>query len=222
MTSLAGESQEVRQLAGAAKPLPRVVLVTGGTEGVGALISRRMKDDGHIVAATYRNERQAAAWQDAMEKENRLFFIYPNDVKSLPACRRLAARIAQDIGAVDVLVNAAGRGFGRGREYDSAFGITCAVMDGMLDKGFGRIVNVSFMSDLEKNGAESVHALTRELFPEVSQRGIAVNTVSPGEATPLPGVFRKPGDVAEIVSLLAADEAGLVSGRDVPAAEYRR
>src|SRR4051812_12217341 len=99
----------------------RLALVTGGTEGIGSVISKKLKDDGYIVAATYCNEKEAMAWQDKMESEGYLFFIYPCDLKSLAASQRLVRDVTQDLGPIDILVNAAGKRFGRERERDSAF-----------------------------------------------------------------------------------------------------
>lgn len=196
----------------AVAPGRRIVLVTGGTEGVGAAVSRKLKRLGYVVAATYTNAHQARAWQNALAKDGYLFHIYPCDLTDISAAQRLVNRVAVDLGPLDTLVNAAGNAVGACAR-DSAFSITCAALDDMMAQGFGRIINVSF-ADLP--GAEApgrgLHDLTWEIAAETIKRGVTINTVSIDSfAGP-----RGPEDVADIVAFLAARDSGYVNGVNIP------
>jgi acetoacetyl-CoA reductase len=191
--------------------LHRVVLVTGGTEGVGAVISRKMKELGYTVAVTYTNRVQARTWQDRMEREGYLFFIYPCDLTDMDSTQRMVREVTKDLGPIDTLVNAAGREF-TGEERDSAFNVTCVAMDGMIAQGFGRIINISFAAPRRTGHGRSLLDFTWEISSEIVKRGVTINTVSFDDATGA----ESPENAAAIVAFLAAKDSGHVNGTNIP------
>jgi len=214
----------------------RTVLVVGGVDGVGPAICKKLADMGHFVAATYHNEEQARVWQDMMEQEGYLFFIYKYDAISSEESRSLVNDIIADLGPVQILINA---------DINSANNvsdITQAAIEGMLATGFGRIVNISSVKEKNKGCGQishqgirkSVHGLTKALARKVASRGITVNTVSSGYVATdmivsmpesecgnieaqIPVGTGKPENVAHIVSFLVSEESGFITGANIAA-----
>ena len=130
----------------------RVAVVTGGTRGIGAAISRMLKDKGYKVAATYAGNDAAA---EKFKAETGIA-IYKFDVCDFAACQTAVAQIEKDLGPVEVLVNNAGitrdstmRRLTRDMweavidtNLGSCFNMSKAVWEGMNTRGFGRIVNI--------------------------------------------------------------------------------
>jgi acetoacetyl-CoA reductase len=183
-------------------PVRRTVLVTGGTSGVGSAICKRMADMGHFVATTYRNEEKARAWQDRMESEGYLFYIYECDVSNFEESRDLVSDVLEDLGPIQILVN--NTGITRdsslrkmtaeqwqdviSNDLGSIFNVTRAAIDGMLATGFGRIVNISSINGQKGQFGQAsfsaakagMHGFTKALAQEVAKKGVTVNTISPG------------------------------------------
>ncbi len=180
----------------------RVVLVTGGTGGIGSAICRKMADAGHTVAATYRNAEKARRWEKEMEDEGYLFCLYKCDVSDFTQCLATAEEIASDLGPVQVLVNNAGitrdsslRKMTRQQwrevistDLDSVFNMTRAVINDMVENKFGRIINISSINGQKGQFGQTnysaakagMHGFTKALAQEVAPKGVTVNTVSPG------------------------------------------
>ena len=183
-------------------PPRRIVLVTGGTGGIGSAICRTMSDAGHIVAATYRNEKKARLWEKEMEDEGYMFCLYKCDVSDFSQCLATAEEIANDLGAVQVLVNNAGitrdsslrkmtrQQWGEviSNDLDSVFNMSRAFINDMLENRFGRIVNISSINGQKGQFGQTnyaaakagMHGFTKALAQEVAKKGVTVNTVSPG------------------------------------------
>ena len=181
----------------------RVSIVTGGTRGIGAAISDRLVREGAHVAAIYASNSAAAdALVSQLSGGAGSVSIHQADIGDVDACRAVVAAVLDAQGRIDHLVNNAGLLVeNRARnmtleEWDSAirvnlsasFYLTQAVLGPMLERGFGRIVNVSSVTALMGSPVEAgygaakagLFGLSRSVAREVARRGITVNTVVPG------------------------------------------
>ena len=226
----------------------RVAVVTGGTRGIGKAISIALKQAGYRVAANYSGNDEAAK---AFSTETGIP-VYKFDVGDYEACQQAITRIGQDLGPVDVLVNNAGiTRDGTLHKMDrlqwedvidtnlgGCFNMSRAVIDGMRDRRFGRIVNVGSINgqagqygQVNYAAAKSgIHGFTKALAQEGASRGVTVNAVAPGyvdtemvRAVPadvlekivarIPvGRLGKAEDIARTVLFLVADEADFITG----------
>ena len=176
----------------------RVALVTGGTRGIGAAISRMLKLRGYSVAANYAgNDVAAKAF-----KEETGIAVYKFDVSDFDAVKAAIAKIEQDLGPIEIVVNNAGitrdstmRRLDRGMwdavidtNLGSCFNVSKAVWDGMNTRGFGRIVNIGSINgqggqygQVNYAAAKSgIHGFTKALAQEGASKGITVNAIAPG------------------------------------------
>ena len=178
--------------------MARVAIVTGGTRGIGATISRALKDAGCVVAANYHsNEVAARAFHEAAGIP-----IYKWDVADFAACQASVAQIENDLGPIDVLVNNAGitRDMTMHRmtyeqwneviqtNLTSCFNMSRCVIEGMRARHFGRIVNIGSINgqagqygQVNYAAAKSgIHGFTKALAQESAKSGITVNAIAPG------------------------------------------
>ena len=176
----------------------RVALVTGGTRGIGAAISRMLKLRGYNVAANYAgNDVAASAF-----KEETGIAVYKFDVSDFDAVKVAIAQIEKDLGPVEIVVNNAGitrdstmRRLDRvmwdaviDTNLGSCFNVSKAVWDGMNTRGFGRIVNIGSINgqggqygQVNYAAAKSgIHGFTKALAQEGASKGITVNAIAPG------------------------------------------
>ena len=181
----------------------RVVLVTGGMGGLGESICLKLADLGYIVVTTYSpSNKTADAWVAGMRERGYHFHAHPVDVSDPEDCARMAAKVVAEVGQVDVLVNNAGitrdMTFKKMTKVDwdavintnlnSVFNMTKPFIDGMVDRGWGRVINVSSVNGQkgafgQTNYAAAkagMHGFTKALALEVARKGVTVNTVSPG------------------------------------------
>jgi acetoacetyl-CoA reductase len=228
--------------------MARVAVVTGGTRGIGEAISIALKRAGYKVAAVYgANEARAKTFARKTG-----IAVYRWDVSSFDACVAGLAQVTADLGPVDVIVNNAGitrdatmRKVGR-RQWDEVvdtnlggcFNMCKAAWDGMLTRGFGRIVNIGSINgqagqygQVNYAAAKSgIHGFTKALGLEGASKGITVNAVAPGyidtdmvAAVPaavlekivakIPvGRLGRADEIARGVLFLVADEAGFITG----------
>jgi len=176
----------------------RVALVTGGTRGIGAAISKMLKLRGYQVAANYAGNDVAA---QAFKAENGIP-VYKFDVSDHDAVSKAVAQIEKDIGPIDIVVNNAGitrdstmRRLNRemwdaviDTNLGSCFNVCKAVWDGMNTRGFGRIVNIGSINgqggqygQVNYAAAKSgIHGFTKALAQEGAAKGITVNAIAPG------------------------------------------
>ncbi|MBS0526557.1 MAG: acetoacetyl-CoA reductase [Proteobacteria bacterium] len=176
----------------------RVALVTGGTRGIGAAISRMLKLRGYQVAANYAgNDVAASAF-----KEETGIPVYKFDVCSFDAVKAGIAQIEKDLGPIEIVVNNAGitrdatmRRLDRtmwdaviDTNLGSCFNVCKLVWDGMNQRGFGRIVNIGSINgqggqygQVNYAAAKSgIHGFTKALAQEGAAKGITVNAIAPG------------------------------------------
>ncbi len=233
--------------------MARVALVTGGTRGIGAAISRALKEAGYTVAANYAGNDEAAT---AFKAETGIA-VYKWSVADYDACVAGIAQVEADLGPVEVLINNAGitrdAPFHKiSREQWSAvidtnlsgiFNMTHPLWNGMRDRGFGRIVNISSINGQKGQFAQVNYSaakagdlgFTKALAQEGAKKGITVNAICPGYiatdmvmAVPekvresiiaqIPvGRLGKADEIARCVVFLAADDAGFVTGSTITA-----
>jgi len=228
--------------------MSRVALVTGGTRGIGEAICLALKDAGYKVVATYAGNDEKA---NQFSETNNIP-VYKFDVGDYDACQSSVAQIESDVGAVEVLVNNAGitrdgtmhkMTFQQWNEViqtdlTSCFNMCHAVLNGMRERGFGRIVNIGSINgqagqygQVNYAAAKSgIHGFTKALAQEGAAKGITVNAVAPGyiatemvAAVPenvlekivarIPvGRLGEASEIARGVAFLVADDAGFITG----------
>ncbi|SFH13547.1 3-oxoacyl-[acyl-carrier-protein] reductase [Palleronia marisminoris] len=178
--------------------MARVAIVTGGSRGIGASISRALKEAGHEVAATYGGNDEAAG---AFTEETGIR-TFKFDVGDYEACKAGIAEVENALGPVEILVNNAG--ITRDAPFHKmtpdqwrevidtnltgVFNMTHNVWGGMRDRGFGRIVNISSINGQKGQFGQANYSaakagdigLTKALAQEGARKGITVNVVSPG------------------------------------------
>ena len=235
----------------------RVVLVTGGMGGLGEVISTKMSAAGYRVAVTYSpGNTKHAEWVADMKARGHDILAVPCDVADLESCTKAVAEVREKVGEVDVLVNNAG--ITRDMTFkkmdkvnwdavlrtnlDSLFNMSKQVVDGMTERGWGRVINVSSVNgskgafgQTNYSAAKSgVHGFTKALALEVAKKNVTVNTISPGyigtkmvmaipkevlDSKILPqiplGRLGKPEEVAGLIIYLASEEAAFVTGANI-------
>jgi len=228
--------------------MSRVAIVTGGTRGIGEAISTGLKDAGYKVAATYAGNDEAA--RRFTDKTG--IAVYKFDVSDYGQCTESVEKIVADLGPVDVLVNNAGitrdgtlhrMSFEQWNSViqtnlSSCFNMCRCVIEGMRERGFGRIVNIGSVNgqagqygQVNYAAAKSgIHGFTKALAQEGAAKGVTVNAIAPGyidtdmvRAVPervlekiisgIPvGRLGHADEIARGVLFLVADEAGFVTG----------
>ncbi len=237
--------------------MSRVALITGGMGGLGEAICIKMAALGYKVVTTYSPGNKGwKEWLDAMNKMGYGFRAYVCDVTSFESARECVEQIQKEVGPIDVLVNNAGitrdMTFKKmdkvnwtavmATNLDSVFNMTKQVCDGMVDRGWGRIINISSVNGQKGAFGQTnysaakagMHGFTKALALEVARKGVTVNTISPGyigtkmvmaipsdvlESKIIPqipmGRLGKPEEVAGLVSYLASDEAAFLTGANI-------
>jgi acetoacetyl-CoA reductase len=235
----------------------RVAVVTGGMGGLGETISTKMHDTGFRVVVTYSlGNKNADAWSREMKSKGYDFQAVPCDVADYDSCKGCVERIVREVGPVDVLVNNAG--ITRDMTFkkmakadwdvvlrtnlDSVFNMTKQVMDSMMERGWGRVVNVSSVNGIkgafgQTNYAAAkagMHGFTKALALEVARKGVTVNTISPGYigtkmVTAIPkdildskilpqipvGRLGHPAEIGGLIVYLCSEEAAFVTGANI-------
>ena len=235
----------------------RVVLVTGGMGGLGETITTKMIDAGYKVAVTYSpGNNKHAEWVAGMKANGYDVVAVACDVADFDSCAKAVGEVRSGLGEIDVLVNNAGitRDMTfkkmdkanwdavRRTNLDSLFNMTKQVADGMVDRGWGRVINVSSVNGSKGAFGQTnysaakagVHGFTKALALEVARKGVTVNTISPGYigtkmVTAIPkevldskilpqiplGRLGQPAEVAGLIIYLASEEAAFVTGANI-------
>jgi acetoacetyl-CoA reductase len=228
--------------------MSRVALVTGGTRGIGAAIAKGLADSGHKVAANFAGNREKA---EAFRGETGIP-VFQWDVGDTAACAEGVKRVEAEVGPVDILVNNAGitrDGWFHKMDHgawsaviktnlDSAFNMTRPVIEGMRDRNFGRIVNISSingqkgqMGQVNYSTAKAgMIGFTKALAMENARKGITVNCICPGYVdtdmvaavsekvlesiiAQIPvGRLGRAGEIAALVAYLASDISAFMTG----------
>ncbi len=204
------------------KPCDRVALVTGGTRGIGAAISRRLAQDGVLVAAVYNRDAGAAeTFAKAAARDGLAVSVYQANVGNPGACQQVTAQVLLEYGRIDYLVNNAGAVQDRTvvkmttlqweqvirTNLSGPFFMAQAVLPHMIERGSGRIVNIgSFVGQTGRIGQANYSAakagllgLTKTLALEAADKGITVNCVVPG-AIMTDMVAKLPADIIDAVT----------------------
>jgi acetoacetyl-CoA reductase len=236
----------------------RVALVTGGTGTIGTEICRQLGAAGHRVVATCLPAEAdvANSWQEKQKQAGYDIAVVPCDLADFEATAAAVRTAEQQVGPVDVLVNVAGitRDASLRKmtpemwhaviqsNLDSVFNATRNVIEGMLDRGFGRVISISSINGQkgqfgQTNYAASkagIHGFTMSLAQEGARKGVTANTISPGYiespmVNAVPEEVRKqiiaqiprarlgrPADIARVVVFLAAEDADFITGANIP------
>jgi len=233
----------------------RVALVTGGTGGIGTAICKRLADQGHKVATNYRNEEKARAWEAHMKADGYGFTLVKGDVTSPEEAEAMVREVEEKLGPVEILVNNAGitrdgtfHKMGAQQWTDvintnlnSVFNVTRPVIEGMRERKWGRIIQISSINGLKGQYGQAnyaaakagMHGFTISLARENAKLGITVNTVSPGYvatdmvmavpeevrakiAADIPtGRLGKPEEIAYAVNFLVDEQAAWITGSNL-------
>ena len=233
----------------------RVALVTGGTGGIGTAICKKLADMGHKVATNYRNEEKARAWQAQMKADGYDIALVKGDVTSPDEAQAMVKEVEQTLGPIEVLINNAGItrdgtfhkmsaaqwGDVINTNLNSVFNVTRPVIDGMRERKWGRIIQISSINGLKGQYGQAnyaaakagMHGFTISLARENAKLGITVNTVSPGYvatdmvmavpeevrakiAADIPtGRLGKPEEIAYAVAFLVDEQASWITGSNL-------
>lgn len=234
--------------------MSRVAIVTGGTRGIGAAISKALHAAGYKVAAIYAGNDEAAT---AFSRESGIA-TYKWDVSSFDKSAAGIAKVESDLGPTDILVNNAGitrdSAFHKmtheqwlaviNTNLNSLFNMTRPVIEGMRERGFGRIVNISSINGQKGQFGQTNYSaakagdlgFTKALAQENARKGITVNAICPGyvatdmvRAMPsdvleksilsqIPvGRLGEPEEIARCVLFLVSDDAGFITGSTLTA-----
>jgi acetoacetyl-CoA reductase len=236
----------------------RLAVVTGGIGGLGTEICRHLARSGRKVVAADLDARpeRIDAFRESVSEFNGHIRFEPLNVADFDHCAEFAERVQQHHGAVDILVNAAGitrdttlRKMDAKQwsdvirvNLDGVFNLSRQFVDGMCERGFGRIVNISSVNGQTGQFGQTnysaakagMHGFTMALAREVARKGVTVNSVSPGYcktqmvmAIPEPirneiiakipvGRLGEPSDIARAVDFLTAEDSGFITGANLP------
>jgi len=231
----------------------RVALVTGGTRGIGAAITEALAERGAKVAAGYnRGKESAEKFQRQMAEKGATVSVHQGRVDDTADCARVVQEVLDRFGRIDFLVNNAGITHDKtvrkmsvedwrqvlDVNLSGAFQMTKAVLEHMIERGSGRIVNISSVIGETGNIGQANYAaskaglfgFTKSLALEMAQRGITVNSVAPGfiatemvAAIPEAALAKvvekipqrrlgRPEEVARVVRFLLEDESSYITG----------
>lgn len=230
-----------------------VAIVTGGTRGIGLEITTVLQEEGYQVAAVYHGNDEAA--KACEQQTNARAFKF--DVSDYDACQKGCEAIEAELGAIKVLVNNAGITKDAvlhkmtpdvwhsviETNLASCFNMSRAVINGMRERGFGRIVNISSINGQKGQFGQTNYSaakagmlgFTKALALESAAKGITVNAICPGyiatdmtasmKQDVLESIIRQipvarmgtPREIADIVAFLASDKAGFINGSTITA-----
>ena len=232
----------------------RVAYVTGGMGGIGTSICQRLHKEGCVVVAGCGPSRDSRKWLDEQKAEGYTFHASVGNVADWDSTVEALKRVKAEQGPVDILVNNAGitrDGMFRKMSKDdwmavidtnlnSLFNVTKQVVDDMVERGWGRIINISSINGQKGQFGQTnystakagLHGFTMALAQEVAAKGVTVNTVSPGYVgTDMVRAIRQdvldkivatipvkrlglPQEIGAMVAWIASEEGGYATGAD--------
>lgn len=235
----------------------KVALVTGGVGELGRAISEHLLENGYLVAAMdlAANSEAAIQWSNSLNGTRRFLKIIAGDVTDYESCLTVVNQVEDSLGPVDILVNCAGitrdgtlRKMSKQQwdevlnaNLDSVFHMSRHVVNGMLERGYGRIVNIASVNGVKgqygqtnySSAKAGMHGFTMALAQEVARKGVTVNSVSPGymntsmvRSVPeevldqiigqIPvGRLGETKEIAAMVGFLVSDIAGFITGANM-------
>ena len=232
----------------------KVAYVTGGMGGIGTTMCQRLHRDGFVVIAGCGPSRDFTKWLDEQSALGYTFYASVGNVGDWDSTCAAFEKTRAEHGPIDVLVNNAGitrdgmfRKMSRA-DWDavietnltSLFNVTKQVIEDMLEKGWGRIINISSVNGAKGQAGQTnysaakagMHGFSMALAQELATKGVTVNTVSPGYiGTDMVKAIRQdvldkivatvpvkrlgePSEIASIIAWLASDEGGYATGAD--------
>jgi acetoacetyl-CoA reductase len=234
----------------------RIAFVSGGMGGIGTAVCRRLASNGvKVVAGCLPDYERKDAWLQMMRAEGLQMHAAEGNVEDFDSCAEMFYKVGATIGPVDILVNNAGitrdgvfKRMSPGDWYavintnlNSVFNVTRQVVEGMTDRGWGRIINISSVNALKGQFGQTnysaakagMHGFSKALAQEVVKKGVTVNTISPGYVAtdmvmaikqevreqivaqiPM-GRLAQPSEIAALISYLVSDEAAYVTGANI-------
>lgn len=234
----------------------RIALVTGGLGDIGTVICQEFFQNGAKVIAADRVEKdKALAWQSQQKQLGFDINLAYMDVTQFESCADMAKDVENRVGPIDILVNAAGTindvtlvkmtpeqwNQVVHTDLDSVFNVTRQFIAGMIERGYGRIINIAsvnaekgqFGQTNYSSAKSGIYGFTKSLAQEVAKYGITVNTISPGyvdsrmvKTVPEPilekiiahipvGRLAKPEEIAWSIAFLASERSGFMTGANL-------
>jgi len=236
--------------------IQRVAFVSGGMGGIGTAVCERLAHAGHkVVAGCLPGYERKDEWLSSMRVRGFLVHAAEGNVEDYDSCAEMFYRVSAMVGSIDILVNAAGitrdglfKRMSPGDWYsvintnlNSVFNVTRQVIEGMVERGWGRIINISSVNALKGQFGQTnysaakagMHGFSKALAQEVVKKGVTVNTVSPGyvetdmvrairpdvlksivDQIPM-GRLAQPEEIAGLIAYLASEEAGYITGANI-------
>lgn len=238
--------------------MQKVALVTGGIGGIGSEICRKLSESGYkVVATTFNKEiEKADDWVVSQKEAGFDISVEEADVTDFDACAEMVKHVEEEIGPISVLVNCAGitrdtflKNMDKSKwdavlttNLDGVFNMTKNVLDFMLTRSYGRIINISSVNGQRGQFGQTnysaakagMHGFTMALAQEVARKGITVNSISPGyigtsmvmaideeirnelvSQIPMQRLG-KPSEIANTVGFLASNDADYITGANIP------
>jgi acetoacetyl-CoA reductase len=233
----------------------KIALVTGGMGGIGTAVCRFLSQCGAHVISTYHrggNHDAAGAWQKEQDYPTVTYYV---DVSDFSSCATMVTKAEKEFGRIDILINNAGITHDTQlckmdaqhwhsvlrTNLDSVFNVTRHVINGMIERKYGRIINISSINGQKGQFGQAnysaakagIHGFTKALAQEVARKGVTVNTISPGyvetkmvmlltdeirqkiiDQIPV-GRLGKPEEIARAVAFLASNESGFITGSNL-------
>jgi len=239
--------------------MSKVAVVTGGIGGLGTAMCKALTEQGRrVVAVDYNGLKPEAVekWKADRKAEGFDIPVYLADVTDFGSCAEVCKKIEAEVGPIEILVNNAGitrdAMFHKmtPEQWDaviktnlySIFNMTKQVYEGMIGRGWGRIVNISSVNGIKGQAGQAnysatkaaIYGFNKSLAAECAKKGVTVNSISPGYigtemvrairedvlqkivATVPVGRLGEPSEIARTVAFLSADDAGLITGEDIP------
>lgn len=233
----------------------RTAFITGGTGGIGSAIVRHLAGQGHRVSTNYRDAEKAEAWRVSMKNEGIDVCLVPGDVCDTVACEAMIRAVEEKCGPVEILINNAGitrdTTFHKmdyeqwtaviNTNLNACFNVTRPVIEGMRQRKWGRIVQISSINGKKGQYGQAnyaaakagMHGFTISLAQENARFGITVNTVSPGYvgtdmvmAVPedvrekiiaqIPmGRLGRPDEIAHAVAFFCGEQSSWITGANL-------